>query len=123
MSDYNNTPETPSVGQAVQDLRAAAGETARAVAFEAENAKDIAIDRFQQARQVAMSKLDAFKASASAKAAMVREKAGEGWNQARGKAKDVYEAGETYVKDNPAKAIAIAFVAGAAIGWLLNNRR
>lgn len=123
MSDYNNTPGTPSVGQAVQDLRAAAGETARAVANEAGNAKNIAVDRFQQAREVAMSKLDAFKASASAKAAFVREKAGEGWNQARGKAKDVYEAGETYVKENPGKSIAIAFVAGAAIGWLLNNRR
>lgn len=70
-----------------------------------------------------MSRLEAFKASASAKAAVVRDKAQEGWVQARGKAKDVCEAGETYVKENPGKAIAIAFVAGAAIGWLLNNRR
>ncbi len=119
----NDSDNTPTVGQAVQDLRDAAQETARAVSAEAERAKEIAVGRFHQARQLAMSKLESLKSSAANKAAIVREKAGEGWDQACTKAKDVREAGEVYVKENPGKSLLIAFAAGAAIGWLLNNRR
>lgn len=123
MNDPYSNPETPSMGQAVHDLRAAAGETVSAVAAEAERAKQAAVGRFQQARELAMTKLEAIKASAANKAAIVREKAGEGWDQAYTKAKDVCDAGETYVKENPGKSLLIAFSVGAAIGWLLNNRR
>ena len=120
--DPTHTPN-PSVGEAVQEIRTAVSHTARAVAHEAEQGKELALSKYQQAREVALSKLEAVKAKAAAQAGVVKAKASEGWNQACGKAKDVTEAGEEYVKENPGKSVLIALSVGVAIGWLLNNRR
>lgn len=123
MNEPNTTTDTPTVGESLQGLRSAANDTARAVAHEAEVAKDVALNKFQHARQVAIAKMEALRDQASAGAAVARTKATKGWNQACDKAKDLSAASEDYVKENPGKSVLIAFGVGAAIGWLLNNRR
>ena len=129
-SDFS---QSPSVSQAANDLRAAAGERAREVAHEtAEQAKALkskAVDTAQQFRDAATEKALALKATATEKATAFRQVAeekathlrtvaDEQWHQTRDRAKDIHLTAEDYIRENPTKCVLGALGVGFLIGLI-----
>lgn len=125
--------QSPSVSQAANDLRAAAGERAKEVAHEtSEQAKALkskAIESAQQFRDVATEKAQALKATATEKATQFRQVAedrathlrtvaDEQWHQTRDKAKDLHGTAEEYIRENPTKCVLGALGIGFLIGLI-----
>jgi ElaB/YqjD/DUF883 family membrane-anchored ribosome-binding protein len=111
MSNSFSTPENldpeagftqnPSIGQAANDLRSAAGEKAREFVHAAEN------------------KAVEFKERASARAQHLRDSANHQWQDTRVRARELHVTAEDYIRQNPTKcvvsALAIGFLAGLIV--------
>jgi ElaB/YqjD/DUF883 family membrane-anchored ribosome-binding protein len=128
--------QTPSVAQAANDLRAAAGERARefvqtaeerATALKeravesAQHFRDTATERANQLKATATEKATAFKSAASDKAIHFKETANEQWQETRVKAKEIHVTAEEYVRENPTQCILGAVGVGFLLGLLVRR--
>jgi ElaB/YqjD/DUF883 family membrane-anchored ribosome-binding protein len=116
---------TPTIGQAANDLRTAAGEKAREFAHTAESKaaamKDRAIESAQHLREAAVEKAAAFKNIAAEKAHYFKENASEQWQGTRVKAKEIHITTEDYIRENPTKCVLGALGAGFLIGLIVRR--
>ena len=117
--------QTPSVSQAANDLRAAAGEKAREFVHTAEEKatalKDRAVESAQQFRDTAAERASQFKATATEKALHFKESATEQWQDTRVKAKELHVTAEDYIRQNPTKCVLSALGAGFLIGLIVRR--
>ncbi len=106
--------QTPSVSQAANDLRAAAGEKAREFVHTAEEKaaalKDRAVESAQQ-----------FRDTAAERASQLRATATEQWQDTRVKAKELHVTAEDYIRQNPTKCVLSALGAGFLIGLIVRR--
>jgi ElaB/YqjD/DUF883 family membrane-anchored ribosome-binding protein len=116
---------TPSVSQAANDLRLAAGEKAKEFIHTAEASanqfKDRAVESAQQFRQTATIKAAQLKTAATEQAAHLKENATEQWNQTRVKAKEMHGTAEDYIRENPTKCVLSALGVGFLLGLILRR--
>ena len=127
---------TPSVAQAANDLRVAAGEKARELVHTAEEKaaalKDRAVESAQQFRETAVEranqfaatateKATAFKSAATDKAQQMKECASEQWQDTRVKAREFQVTAEDYIRQNPTKCVLSALGAGFLIGLIVRR--
>lgn len=94
---------TPSIGQAANDLRAAAGEKAR---------------EFAHAAEVKASEL---KERAVEKAHHIKESATGQWQDTRVKARELQVTAEDYIRQNPTKCVVSALALGFLIGLIVRR--
>lgn len=128
--------QTPSVSQAANDLRIAAGEKAREFVHTAEekatalkdramesaqNFRDSASDRASHFKASANEKAAAFKSAAADKAQHFKESASEQWQDTRVKAKELHITAEDYIRENPTKCVLGALGAGFLIGLIVRR--
>jgi ElaB/YqjD/DUF883 family membrane-anchored ribosome-binding protein len=128
--------QTPSVAQAANDLRVAAGEKARefvhtteekAAALKdravetAQHFRETAAERASQLKAAAAEKATAFKSVATDKAQHLRESATEQWQDTRVKAKELHITAEDYIRQNPTKCVLTALGAGFLIGLIVRR--
>jgi ElaB/YqjD/DUF883 family membrane-anchored ribosome-binding protein len=113
---------TPSISQAANDLRSAAGEKAREFVHTAESKaaelKGRAVESAQQFRETATEKAAAFKSVAAEKAHHIKESATEQWQDTRVKAKELQVTAEDYIRQNPTKCVISALGLGFLIGLI-----
>ena len=134
-------PETgftpiPSVSQAANDLRAAAGEKAKEIArnvsTQASTLKERAIESAQHFREVATEKVGQLKATATEKAGEIRqsatdraqrlqETAAEQWRDTRVMTKELHVTAEDYIRQNPTKCVVGALGLGVLIGLIVRR--
>jgi ElaB/YqjD/DUF883 family membrane-anchored ribosome-binding protein len=109
--DNTEAATSPSISQAANDLRAAAGERAREFVHTAESRaaalKERAIESAQQLRQTAAEKSQHF-----------RESATEHWQETRVKAQELHSSAEDYIRQNPTKCVLGALGVGFLIGLI-----
>ena len=117
--------QSPSIAQAANDLRAAAGEKARELVHTAENKavalKDRAVESAQHFRDTASEKAAALKAAASEKAAAFKDSASVQWEDTRVKAKELHVTAEDYIRQNPTKCVISALGLGFLIGLIVRR--
>jgi len=134
-------PETgftplPSVSQAANDLRAAAGEKAKEIAHnvsaQASTLKERAIESAQHFREVATEKVGQLKATAAEKAGEIKqtaaerahrlqESAVEQWRDTRVLTKEFHVTAEDYIRQNPTKCVVGALGLGVLIGLIVRR--
>ena len=134
-------PETgftpiPSVSQAANDLRVAAGEKAKAIAHnvstQASTLKERAIESAQHFREVATEKVGQLKATAAEKAVEIKqsaaerahrlqESAAEQWRDTRDMTKEFHVTAEDYIRQNPTKCVVGALGLGILIGLIVRR--
>lgn len=134
-------PETgftpiPSVAQAANDLRVAAGEKAREIAHnvgaQASTLKDRAIESAQHFREVATEKVGQLKATAAEKAGEIKQSAteraqrlqdtaAEQWRDTRVMTKELHITAEDYIRQNPTKCVLGALGLGVLIGLIVRR--
>jgi ElaB/YqjD/DUF883 family membrane-anchored ribosome-binding protein len=106
--------QTPSIGQAANDLRAAAGEKARELVHTAESKaaalKERAVESAQHFRETANQKAGALKVSAT-----------EQWEDTRVRAKELHVTAEDYIRQNPTKCVLSALGMGFLIGLIVRR--
>jgi ElaB/YqjD/DUF883 family membrane-anchored ribosome-binding protein len=117
--------QVPSVGQAANDLRNAAGEKAREFVHVAEEKaaalKDRALESALHLRETASEKAIAFKGAAADRAQQFKETATEQWEDTRVKAKELHLNAEDYIRQNPTKCVLGALGAGFLIGLIVRR--
>jgi ElaB/YqjD/DUF883 family membrane-anchored ribosome-binding protein len=135
MSNPFSTPESldpeagftqnPSIGQAANDLRVAAGEKAREFVHAAETKagqiKERATEGAQHFREAATEKATAFKANATEKAQHLKETAAGQWQDTRVKARELQVTAEDYIRQNPTKCVLSALGLGFLIGLIVRR--
>lgn len=135
MSNPFSTPESldpeagfthnPSIGQAANDLRAAAGERARefvhAAETKASELKERAVGSAQHFREAATEKATAFKAVATEKAQHMKETATVQWDDTRVRARELQVTAEDYIRQNPTKCVISALGLGFLIGLIVRR--
>jgi ElaB/YqjD/DUF883 family membrane-anchored ribosome-binding protein len=127
---------TPSVAQAANDLRAAAGEKAKefaqSVSTQAATLKERAIESAQHFREVATEKATTLKQSAAEQAEVLRiaaaeraqrlqDSAAEQWRDTRVKGKEIQVTAEDYIRQNPTKCVIGALGMGILIGLIVRR--
>ena len=143
----DDSDESPSIQQAANDLREAAGQRAREVAASAEERaqqlkeaaarkaqqfreyagdkastiKDAATEKASHLKDAATEKAAQFKDVAGEKAAQFKEVAGEQWQETRVKARAVHADTEDYIRQHPTKAVLIAAGAGFLLGLIVRR--
>lgn len=128
--------ETPSVAQAANDLRTAAGEKAKefaqSVSNQAATLKERAIESAQHFREVATEKASTLKHSAAEQAEILRiaaaeraqrlqDSAAEQWRDTRVKGKEIQVTAEDYIRQNPTKCVVGALGLGILIGLIVRR--
>lgn len=116
---------SPSISQAANDLRIAAGEKAREIVHTAEakaaSFKDKAVESAQHLRTSATERAQALKATASERAHQLRESAQEHWNDTRVRAREIHVTAEDYIRQNPTKSVLCAVGVGFLIGLIVRR--
>lgn len=116
---------TPSISQAANDLRAAAGEKAREIVHTAESKaavlKERAVESAQHFRDVAAEKATALRTAAAEKAHHLKETATEQWQDTRVKAKELHVTAEDYIRQNPTKCVLGALGLGFLVGLIVRR--
>lgn len=111
LDNAETTAASPSIAQAANDLRAAAGERAREFVHTAESRaaalKERAIESAQHLRQ-----------TAAEKSQHLRESATEHWQETRVKAQEFHSTAEEYIRQNPTKCVLGALGVGFLIGLI-----
>ena len=124
-ASVNPEGEAPSVKQAADDLRAAAGEKAREIAQttteQARAIKERAAERARQIAGVASEKAGEWKTVAGEKAEEWKSAAGERWHDTRDKAHDIHVSAEDYIREHPTKCVLGALGIGFVIGLIVRR--
>jgi len=106
--------QSPSIGQAANDLRAAAGEKARELVHTAESKaaalKERAVESAQHFRETATQKAGALKVTAT-----------EQWEDTRVRARELHVTAEDYIRQNPTKCVLSALGMGFLIGLIVRR--
>jgi ElaB/YqjD/DUF883 family membrane-anchored ribosome-binding protein len=105
------TTGAPSVSQAANDLRVAAGEKAREFVHTAESKASAIKER-------AIESAQHFRQTASEKSQHLREAAVEQWQETRVKAQELHSTAEDYIRQNPTKCVLGALGVGFLIGLI-----
>lgn len=105
---------TPSISQAANDLRTAAGEKAREFIQTAETKASALKER-------AVESAHHFRESATEKAHHLRESAADQWQDTREKAKELQMTAEDYIRQNPTKCVISALGLGFLIGLIVRR--
>ena len=129
--------ESPNAGSAANALRAAAdGQSPTPLPSTTEQKalalKEAASQRAAQIRDFAGEKAQNLKAAAEDRIGALREGSGETannfadvaseqWDETRAKAKELHSSLETYVRENPTKAVLSAVGAGFVLGLLIRR--
>jgi ElaB/YqjD/DUF883 family membrane-anchored ribosome-binding protein len=128
--------QTPSVAQAANDLRIAAGEKAKefaqSVSNQAATLKERAIESAQHFRDIATEKATALKQTAAEQAEQLRiaaaeraqrlqDSAVEQWRDTRVKGKEIQVTAEDYIRQNPTKCVLGALGLGILIGLIVRR--
>lgn len=100
--DSGFTPN-PSISQAANDLRSAAGEKAREFVHAAENKASELRDR------------------ASARAQNLRDTATHQWQDTRVRARELHITAEDYIRQNPTKCVVSALAVGFLVGLIVRR--
>jgi ElaB/YqjD/DUF883 family membrane-anchored ribosome-binding protein len=115
----------PSIAQAANDLRAAAGEKAREFIHSAESKaatlKERAVETAHHIRESATEKACALKAVATEKAHHLKESAAEQWDDTRERAKELQLTAEDYIRQYPTKCVLSALGLGFLIGLIVRR--
>ncbi|MDP3849438.1 MAG: DUF883 C-terminal domain-containing protein [Luteolibacter sp.] len=106
--------QTPSIGQAANDLRVAAGEKAREFVQTAESKAAVLKERAVESAQH-------FRESATEKANHLKESATEQWQDTRVKARELQVTAEDYIRQNPTKCVVSALGLGFLIGLIVRR--
>ena len=106
--------QTPSIGQAANDLRVAAGEKARELVQTAESKAHLLKERAVESAQQ-------FRDSATQKACAIKASAAEQWEDTRVKAKELHVTAEDYIRQNPTKCVLSALGFGFLIGLIVRR--
>lgn len=118
-------PSAPSISQAANDLRTAAGEKAREFVHTAETKavalKERAVESAQHFRETATEKAVALKSAATEKAHHIKDTATEQWQDTRVKAKEIQVTAEDYIRQNPTKCVISALGLGFLIGLIVRR--
>jgi ElaB/YqjD/DUF883 family membrane-anchored ribosome-binding protein len=129
----NNDPDRDEeMSDATNRLKKTAREAAEDIRNEAGKAADIAKEKASGLLGAAKEKLSNLTETARSAANTARERAGDWMEDARHGAEDVYgrartrvthwsEDGMQYVRENPAKAVFTALVAGVVLGFTLRR--
>ena len=111
---------SPSVSDAANDLRHAAGDKARKFAEEKANQARAMADKAKESAQhfkdYAVGKATAFKDAAGERATQLRSAADEQWHKTSDKAKELHVTAEDYIRQNPTKCVLGALGVGFLIG-------
>jgi ElaB/YqjD/DUF883 family membrane-anchored ribosome-binding protein len=123
---FTQTPAaSPSIAQAANDLRMAAGERAKELVHTAESKasaiKERAVESAQHFRDAAAEKAAALKSAATEKAGHFKESATEQWEETRVKAKEFHVTAEDYIRQNPTKCVVSALGLGFLIGLIVRR--
>lgn len=86
------------------------------------SARELAVNRFQQARAFAAAKVNQIRKAATEQAGNICDYAQEKGVVIRDKAKQFHEAGEEYVKEKPTQSVLMAMGVGLLIGLLIRRR-
>lgn len=120
-----SAPTSPSIAQAANDLRTAAGEKARELVHTAESKasalKERAVESAQHFREAAAEKAVALKSVATEKAHQIKDTATEQWQDTRVKAKEFQVTAEDYIRQNPTKCVVSALGLGFLIGLIVRR--
>lgn len=116
-----STPNTPSVAQAANDLRAAAGEKIKDLSAQAATLKEKAIESASHFRDVTTEKAREARNAASEKATQFKEIANEQWGDTREKAMELHQIAEDYVREHPTKCVLGALGVGFLIGLIVRR--
>ena len=126
----------PSVAQAANDLRLAAGEKAKefahSVTSQAATLKERAIESAQHFREVATEKATTLKQTAADRAEVLRSAATERaqrlqntaveqWRDTRDKSREIQVTAEDYIRQNPTKCVVGALGLGILIGLIVRR--
>lgn len=127
---------TPSITQAANELRAAAGEKAREfvqladekasslkerAVESAQHFRESAAERASQFKAAASERATTFKAAASDKASQLKDTAQEQWHDTRVRAKELHVTAEDYIRQNPTKCVLSALGAGFLVGLIVRR--
>ncbi|MBM3862801.1 MAG: DUF883 family protein [Verrucomicrobia bacterium] len=108
------TADSPTLAQAAQDLRTAAGHKAREFVQTAEVKasafKERAVESAHHLRESAAEKAEQFKRTAT-----------EQWQDTRIKAKELQVTAEDYIRENPIQCVLGALGAGFLIGLIVRR--
>ena len=117
--------DVPSVQQAANDLREAAGEKARQIAQSAEERaqllKESAAEKAQEFREYAGEKATQIADVAGEKASQFKDVAGEQWEETRVKAREVHADFEEYFRQHPTKSVLVAAGVGFLVGLIVRR--
>lgn len=113
--------QAPSVNQAAQDLRSAAGEKIKDLTAQAASLKDKAIESAEHFRNVASEKAREARASAGEKAHHFKEIAEDQWSETREKALEFHSTAEDYIREHPTKCVLGALGIGFLIGLIVRR--
>ncbi len=106
--------QPPSVSQAANDLRVAAGEKAREFVQTAEvkaaELKEKAAESVQHFKETATERANQFKANAS-----------DQWLESRVRAREIQLTAEDYIRENPTKCVLGALGVGFLIGLIVRR--
>jgi ElaB/YqjD/DUF883 family membrane-anchored ribosome-binding protein len=105
---------TPSIAQAANDLRAAAGEKAKELVHSAETKASVLKERAVESAQH-------FRENATEKATALKSAATEQWQDTRVKAKELHVTTEDYIRQNPTKCVLSALGVGFLIGLIVRR--
>jgi len=126
----------PSVTQAANDLRAAAGEKAKEFAHtvstqaatlkeraieSAQHFREAATERASTLKQSATEKTEALRIAAAERAHRLQESAVEQWSQTCERSKDIQITAEDYIRQNPTKCVMGALGIGILIGLMVRR--
>lgn len=127
---------TPSVAQAANELRAAAGEKAKelaqSISHQAATLKERAVESAQHFRDAATEKASTLKQTAAERAETLRiaaaerahrlqESAVEQWSHTCERSKDIQITAEDYIRQNPTKCVVGALGLGILIGLMVRR--
>jgi len=126
----------PSVTQAANDLRVAAGDKAREIAQSvsaqattlkeraiesAQHFREVATEKASQLKVTAAEKADELKQSATERAHRLQESAAEQWRDTRDKTMELHVTAEDYIRQNPTKCVVGALGLGLLIGLIVRR--
>ena len=108
MDQHQNPEDATESGR--DHLRAAAGDIKEAVSAKVEDIRQAAADKTDEIREAAQGKVQELSGAVES-----------AWSDARSQAKTWQAQGETYIRDNPTKAVFIVLGVGFVLGLLLRK--
>jgi ElaB/YqjD/DUF883 family membrane-anchored ribosome-binding protein len=102
--------QAPSASQAANDLRAAIEEKGNSFISTATNIKDKAVEKAAQFREITTEK-----------AAILKDKASDQWQETRVKVSEYHNTAEDYIREHPTKCVVGALGLGFIIGLIVRR--